>query len=80
MFVDHLRDGVAQEDNVLIERLDLALQFDPVDEINRNRNVLSTQGIEERVLKKLTFVIAHDIFRVQELIELHLTTRLMENA
>ena len=77
MLVDHLGHSVAKQNHVLIERFDLALQFDPVDEINRNRNVLSTQGIEERVLKKLTFVIAHDIFRVQELMELDNTTAIV---
>jgi hypothetical protein len=37
--------------------------------------MLAAQSVEEGVLQQLTFVIAHDIFRVQELIELHLTTR-----
>jgi hypothetical protein len=50
------------------------LKFDAVDEVNRNRHVFTAQSIEEGVLQQLTFVIAHDIFRVQELIELHLTT------
>ncbi len=74
MLVDHLGHRIAKQNYILIERLDLALQFDPVDEINRNRHMLATQGVEKWVLQQLTFVIAHDIFRVQELIELHLTT------
>lgn len=74
MFVDHLGDGVAQQHNVLIERLDLALKLDAVDEVNRHWYMLTAQSVEERILQQLTFVIAHDIFRVQELIELHLTT------
>ncbi len=74
MLVDHLGDGVAQEHNVLIERFDLALKLDAVDEVNRHWHMLTAQSVEEGVLQQLTFVIAHDIFRVQELVELHLTT------
>ena len=75
MLVNHLRDGITQKDYILIERFNLPLQFNPVDEINRNRNMLATQGIEKRVLQELTFVIAHDIFRVQKLIRLEVNTR-----
>lgn len=74
MLVDHLGHSVAKQNHILIEGLDLALQFNPVDEINGNRNMLATQGVEKWVLQELTFVIAHDIFRVQKLIELDLTT------
>lgn len=74
MFVNHLRDGIAKQNHVLIEGFDLALQFDPIDEINRNRNMLATQGVEKWILQELAFVIAHDIFRVQKLIELDHTT------
>ena len=70
MFVNHLRDRVAQQDDVLIKRLDLALQLDSIYKINRNRNVLPAQSIEKRVLEKLTFVVAHDMFRVQKWIGL----------
>ena len=66
MLVDHLGHRIAQQDHILIERLDLSLQFDPVDEINGNRHMLATQGIEKWVLQQLTFVVAHDIFRVQK--------------
>ncbi len=65
MFVDHLGHGVAQEHHILIERFDLALQLDAVDEVNRDRHMLAAQGIEEGVLQKLTLV-AHDILRVQK--------------
>src|SRR3954466_12761125 len=34
MLVDHLRDGIAQQHHVLVERLDLPLQLDAVDEID----------------------------------------------
>jgi hypothetical protein len=36
--------------------------------------MLATQGVEKWILQKLAFVIAHDIFRVQKLIELKVTT------
>ena len=68
MLVNHLGDGVAKQDHVLVERFDLTLKLDAVDQINRNRNMLATQGVEKWVLQKLAFVIAHDIFRVQKLI------------
>ena len=74
VFVDHLGDGVAQQDHILVEGFDLALKLDAVDEVNRHRHVFTTQSIEKRVLQELTFVVAHDIFRVQELLGLHLTT------
>jgi hypothetical protein len=75
VFVNHLGDGVAQQHDVLIERFDLALKLDAVDEVNRHWHMLTAQSVEEGVLQQLAFVIAHDIFRVQELIGLHLTTR-----
>ena len=68
MLVNHLGDGVSKQDHVLVERFDLALKLDAVDQINRNRNMLATQGVEKWVLQKLAFIIAHDIFRVQELV------------
>ena len=74
MFVNHLGHSIAKQNHILIEGFNLALQFDPVNEINGNRNMLATQGVEKWVLQELAFVIAHDIFRVQKLIELDLTT------
>jgi hypothetical protein len=66
VLVDHLRDGIAQQDNILVERFDLPLQLDAVDKIDGNRDVFSAQGIQEWILQKLTFV-AHDILRVQDM-------------
>ena len=74
MFVNHLRDCVTKQHDILVKRFDLALQLDPINEINRYRNMLATQGVEKWILQKLAFVIAHDIFRVQKLIELKVTT------
>jgi hypothetical protein len=51
MFVDHLGDRIAQQYNVLIERFNLPLQLDSVDEINGDRNMLPAQGVEKRVLQ-----------------------------
>lgn len=56
VFVNHLGDGsVSQEDDVLVERFDLTLQFDAVNQINRNRNVLFTQCVQEGILQHLSF-------------------------
>ena len=68
MLVNHLGDGVTKQDYILIEGFDLTLQFDPVDEVNRNRYMLATQGVEKWILQKLAFIDAHDMFRVQKLI------------
>ncbi len=74
MLVNHLGDGITKQNHILIKGFDLTLQLDPIDEINRNRNMLATQGVEKWVLQKLAFIIAHDIFRVQKLIEPDHTT------
>ena len=42
VFVNHLADGVFQQDNELVERLDRALQFDTVDQVDGNPNFLFT--------------------------------------
>ena len=65
MFIDHLRNGVAQQDNVLIEGLYLALKLDAIDQIDGYWNMFPAQGVEKWILQKLTFV-AHDILRVQD--------------
>ncbi len=65
VLVDHLGDRVAQQHDILVERFDLPLQLDTVDQVDGNRHVLAAQCVQEGVLKKLTFV-AHDILRVQE--------------
>ncbi len=63
MLVDHLRHGVAQKHDVLVERFNLSLKFDPVHQINCNWYVLFAQGVEKGILEKLAFV-GHDMFRV----------------
>ena len=67
MLVDHLSHCIAQQHHILIERLDLPLQLDPVNQINGHWNMLPTQCVEEGVLQKLAFI-AHDILRVQVLL------------
>jgi hypothetical protein len=62
VLVDHLGDGVAEKDHILVERLDVPLQLDAVDQVDRDGNMLFSQQVQERVLKKLTFV-AHDMLR-----------------
>lgn len=61
MFVDHLGDGVFKENDVLVERLHLALQLDAVDEVDGDLNVLFAQRVQERVLEGLPFI-AHFLF------------------
>ena len=63
MLVDHLSDGVAKQNDVLVKRLNLALKLDAIDQINGNWHVLTAQGVEEGILQKLPFVV-HDILRV----------------
>src|SRR5215469_11090460 len=55
VLVDHLAHAVLEQDHELIERVDLALQLDAVDEINRYRYALLAQGIQEGVLQRLAF-------------------------
>ncbi len=50
MLIDHLRHSVTQQDDVLVERLDIALQLDAIDEVDGNRHVLFAQRVQERVL------------------------------
>src|SRR5260221_1333175 len=50
VLVNHLRHGVLEEHDVLVERFDLALQLDAVDQVDRDRNVLLAQRVEKRVL------------------------------
>lgn len=40
VLVHHLCNSIAQQDDVLIKLLDLALQFDSVDEVDRNGHVI----------------------------------------
>lgn len=50
VLVDHLGHGVTEQHDVLVEGFDVPLELDPVDEIDRNRNVLFTQCVQKRVL------------------------------
>ena len=67
VFVNHLANGVFQQNYKLIKGLDLPLQLDAIDQINGHWNMLPAQDVQKRVLKELPFV-AHDMFRVQELL------------
>jgi len=74
VFVNHLGHRVAKQHHVLIERLDLPLKLDAIDQVDGHWNMFSTQCVEERVLQKLAFI-AHDILRVQDVVvNHHLTT------
>ena len=50
MLVNHLRHGIAQQNHVLVEGLDLPLSLDAVDQVNGHRHMFFAQNIEERVL------------------------------
>lgn len=65
MLVNHLSDGVAQQNDVLVKRFDLALELDAIDQVNGNWNMLATELVQERILQELAFVVTHDMFRVQ---------------
>jgi hypothetical protein len=45
MFVDHLRNGILEQNDVLIEGFNLALQFNAIDQIDRDRHMLTAQHI-----------------------------------
>jgi hypothetical protein len=53
VLIDHLGHGVAQQNNVLIKRLNVTLQLNAIDQIDRHWNVLFAQGIQKRVLQQL---------------------------
>jgi hypothetical protein len=50
MLVDHLGNRVLEQNDVLVERLNLALQLYAINQINRNGDMLATKSIEEGVL------------------------------
>ena len=50
VLVDHLRHGVLEQHDVLIEGFHLALQLDAVYQIDRHGDVFATQGVEKGVL------------------------------
>jgi len=51
VLVDHLRHGVTQQHHVLIERLDVTLQLDAVNQVNGHWHVLTTQKVQEGVCR-----------------------------
>jgi hypothetical protein len=65
VLVNHLGDRVAQQDNILIKGLDLTLQLNAVDQIDRNRHMLPAKLVQEGVLQELAFVV-HDMLRVEK--------------
>jgi hypothetical protein len=48
----------------LIKGFNLPLQFDPIDEINRNRDMFLAQKVQKWVLEKLA-LIAHFLERLR---------------
>jgi hypothetical protein len=53
VLVNHLADGIAQEHDELVERLNRTLQFDAVDEVDRHRHAFTPQRIQKRILQRL---------------------------
>jgi hypothetical protein len=50
VFVHHLGHRVLEQNDILVEGLDLALQLDAIDQVYGNRNVFTTQRVQKRVL------------------------------
>jgi hypothetical protein len=50
VLIDHLSYGIAQENDILIEGFNITLQFNSINKIDGDRNMLFAQGIEERIL------------------------------
>ena len=50
VFIHHLRHRISKEDHVLVEGLNLPLQLDAIDQIDRDRDVFPTKHVEERIL------------------------------
>ena len=55
VLVHHLRDRISKQHDILIKGFNVPLQFDAIDEVDRDRNVFLAKKVEERVLKKLAF-------------------------
>ena len=68
MLVNHLGHGVTKQHDVLVKRLDLALKFDAVHQVDGDRDMFPAKCIEERVLQELAFI-GHDILRVLEVVK-----------
>ncbi|MEY3105293.1 MAG: hypothetical protein RJA72_1325, partial [Pseudomonadota bacterium] len=47
MLVDHLCHRVSQQNHVLIKGLDVPLQFDAVDQVNRHGDVLLAKHVKK---------------------------------
>ena len=77
MLVDHLRDRVLEQDDILIERFDLPLQFDAVDEINRNLDMLLGARVQERVFVAFALYCSFLLLRFVEEASRGLRTRLL---
>src|SRR5690606_20650795 len=50
VLVDHLADSVLQQNDELVERFDLALQLDAINQIDGYRNTFLAQNVQVRVL------------------------------
>ena len=55
VLVHHLSDRVSKQNDILIKGLNVPLQFDAIDEVDRDRDMFLAKKVEERVLKKLAF-------------------------
>lgn len=64
MLVHHLRHGVAQQNDILVKGLNLPLQLDAIDQIDRYGHMLKAQLVQKWVLQELAFFVIHDIFSV----------------
>jgi hypothetical protein len=61
MLIDHLTGTVAQQHYKGVKRLDLALQFNPVNKVHRNRNSFFPQYVEEGILQCCPSLLWHFI-------------------
>ena len=50
VLVDHLGDRIPEQHDVLVERFDVPLKLDAVDQVDRHRHMLFTQCVQKRVL------------------------------
>jgi hypothetical protein len=50
VLVDHLGDGITEQNHILVEGLDMSLELDPVDQVDGDGDVLLAQGVKEWVL------------------------------
>src|SRR5690349_1663645 len=50
VLVDHLGHRIPEQHDVLVERFNVPLKLDAVDQIDRDRHVLFTQCVQKRVL------------------------------